>query len=257
MTDHTVEHVEFEDSQSGILLRGRFVIPASYADSVPLVIYLTGDGPKGTKSLSWTNLPPMLLDRGVASFLFDFEGLGNSEGDRSHLTVSRAVSNLHSAYRVACANHLVNTRRIGIFASSFGATALLLRPDIANSVKLLGFKSPAGSLADAYANEAGESGLDVWLAQGYSRELGYDIEVLADAIRCDAYLTATRILTPTYITHGDSDTIVPVRQSKYLKLCLGGPTRLDIFPGVNHGYSEPGAWDRMARIFVDWFAAGL
>jgi hypothetical protein len=65
---------------------------------IPLVIMLTGDGPKGTKSLSWANLPPRLASRGIASFLFDFEGLGISDGVRARLTLTKGIQNFLAAF---------------------------------------------------------------------------------------------------------------------------------------------------------------
>src|SRR5216684_8795322 len=109
---------EFASINTGTLLRGRFTRPvsASTAGKYPLVVMATGDGPKGTKSLSWTNLPPLLCAKGIASFSFDFEGLGYSEGNRAQLTLSRGIDNFRTAFEVTRSTEWVDPNRIGILA---------------------------------------------------------------------------------------------------------------------------------------------
>ena len=253
----TVREVEFKSAGSKAVLRGRFVLPSPSKRKLPLIIMLTGDGPKGTKSLSWTNLPPRLCECGIASFLFDFEGLGYSEGDRSQLTLSRGIANFQAAFTVVLSQNWVEKNRIGLLASSFGASVALLQPDNTNRAKMLGLKSPASFLADAYINESTSDGLDEWIKTGFSQELGYHIDVLHDALRHNVYLTARRIRTRVLIAHGDKDEIVPIRQSKFLLTCLQGDKHLEEFSNVGHNYSEEGAWERMAHLFIEWFRKGL
>jgi hypothetical protein len=218
---------------------------------------LTGDGPKGTKSLSWVNMPPRLLELGIASFLFDFEGLGYSTGDRRALTLSKGISNFASAMQFLRCQDWVDTDRLGVLASSFGASVLLASPVLANAFKAIGLKSPAPFLPDAYLSEVGADLFDKWAERGFLEENGYSFEVLVDALQYNGYVGAREIKVPTLITHGSDDRVVPVLQSKYLVRCLGGETRLVVFDGVGHGYSEGDAWERMAALFTQWFATRL
>lgn len=244
---------EYISGTTNAVLRGRLVYDDSLPVPLPAVIMLTGDGPKGTKSLSWVNMPPRLMEVGVASFLFDFEGLGYSDGIRRQLSLTKGMDNLRSTFVFISQLDLVDKSRLGFLGSSFGATALLLQPDIANKAKLIGLKSPASFLADAYINEIRDAGLDRWLIEGYLDDNGYDIEVLLDCLRHNAFESAMNVTSPCLITHGDADEIVPVRQSKMLAACLAGKTRLEVFPKCDHGYSVDGAWERMATMFVSWF----
>lgn len=254
---YSIQEVEVPSSGT-ISLRGRFVLPSeSISDKLPVVVLLSGDGPKGTKSLSWTNLPPLLSDRGVASFLFDFDGLGYSEGDRSVLSVLKAGQNFIDAWRFVKNSKLVDSSRIAVFGSSFGATVALMNPELMNEAKLLGLKSPASFLADSYVNECSDEELDRWIKSGYSNELGYDVVVLKEALRSNVYSSAEKIAVKTLISHGDLDTTVPLRQSRLLSFMLGGSVQLEVFEGVGHSYSEEGAWQRMAELFVTWFTENL
>lgn len=86
---------------TGTLLRGRYVRP-SRSSKTPIVVMLTGDGPKGSLSMSWQNMPPLLAPLGIGSALFDFEGLGNSEGKREDLTLSVGIANFRSVFAAIC-----------------------------------------------------------------------------------------------------------------------------------------------------------
>lgn len=224
---------------------------------IPLVIMLTGDGPKGTKSLSWTNLPPRLAERGIATFLFDFEGLGFSDGERAKLTLTKGIQNFRSAFALASGQSWADVSRLALLGSSFGAAVALLTPDITNCVKLLGLKSPAPFLAEAYINECATGGVDKWIRDGFSQEIGYDLEVLKNALTYNVFNSAMQIRTPALITHGDKDSIVPIYQSHLLYSCLSGAKQIEVFPGVGHSYSEPGAWEQMASAFIEWFSKEL
>ncbi len=253
-----MREIQFKSRKSGTLLRGRFIETSTQIAKKPLVIMLTGDGPKGSKSLSWVNMPPILEKIGISSFLFDFEGLGYSEGNRRTLSLSVAIDNFSSAFDVVKKEKWVDKRRIGAFASSFGATVLLLVPKVANQLKAIGLKSPATFIADAYYKEIGSKLFDRWRKEGYIDDNGYDFNIFLDALRYNPYKKAMSIRTPCLITQGDSDEIIDLQHSIYLYECLNSVNkRIEIFKGASHGYSEGNSWDRMAAMFVDWFSENL
>ena len=251
-------NIEFQSAGSTTTLRGRFHRADSGRSKSPLVIMMTGDGPKGTKSLSWVNMPPLLEKFGISSFLFDFEGLGYSSGERRVLTVSRGLDNFQAAYRAAIAETWVDAKRIGAFASSYGAAVLLLSPDCANTMKAIGLKSPASFLPDAYFNEIGPEAFDAWRREGFCAQNAYDFQVLKDSLLHNVYQSAGTITPPCLITQGACDEIIALQHTKYLYECLGSTNkRLEVFEGASHGYSEGNSWNRMAAMFTEWFASLL
>lgn len=247
----------FSSGEGGSLLNAQINCGEGFSVRSPVVMMLTGDGPKGTKSLSWVNLPPLLERIGVRSFLVDFEGLGYSSGDRKTLTLSRAVSDLRVAFHYLKESILEPGTSLGAIASSFGASALLMSPNIANSMKAIALKSPAPFLPQAYLNEIGSTEFRNWINSGFSAANGYDRIVLRDAFQHNVYASAASIRTATLITHGTADEIVPFSQSELLAACLSGPVRLVPFENGDHGYSQGGAWDKMAHMYVDWFREGF
>ena len=237
-------------------LAGRIVLPVKhkfFSGKPPLVMMLTGDSPKGSKGLSWVNFPLLLAQKGIASFLFDFEGLGNSEGQRDNLTLTAGIENYRAAFATLERKQICDQDRIGVFAASFGASVAVLAHETTNRACALGMKSPAPFLADAYLNESDSDVLEKWLEVGYSSELGYSIKVLYDALGYNVFAAARRITVRTLITHGLADDIVPVRHSRLLHACLSGDKRFLGKTGVGHNYAEPGAWDDMSNDFLDFF----
>jgi uncharacterized protein len=247
-------------SSNGTKLNGRFAFPAeSMTTLVPVVVMLTGDGPKGTKSLSWTNMPPMLAEKGIASFLFDFQGLGFSGGERRNLTLSIGLEDMKNAMQQVLSEPKIDKERIGLFGSSFGGNVAILYASSSPLIKAIGLKSPVSFYPDSFYCEYGNTLVDRWKEVGYEEHIGFDIQFYLDAFQYNTYGAATGIKCPCLISHGSADTVVPLLQSKHLYFALinSANKSLRIFEGVGHGYSEPGAWDQMADLFVSWFSTTL
>lgn len=236
-----------------IIIRGRCILPDNINKKIPAVVMLTGDGPSGSKSLSWTNIPPMLLKYNIASILFDFEGLGYSDGDRKNLTLTKGVEDFNLIWEYILNFDWLDISKIGIFSSSFGSNVALLNPNILNQAKALAFKSPACFLPDAYMNELSETDKLNWFKEGYCEQNGYEIDVLLDCFKYNAYNEISKIKRKCLITHGTSDEIVPIMQSYYFINLLKCEKELIEFPNGNHGYSINDYWKKMATIFVDFF----
>jgi len=220
---------------------------------------LTGDGPQGTKSATWVNIPQMLAEHGVGSFLFDFEGLGHSDGQRRNLSLSVGLSNLKDAMLILSQQPKVDQERIAIFGSSFGGNIAILHTADTASIRCLGLKSPVSFYPDSFYGELGDVRMSRWAEERYLDDIGFNYEFYLDAFRYNTYDAAMRIHCNCLITHGSADKVVPLVQSKHLAAALvNAPSKeLRILDGVGHGYSEPGAWDQMAALFVWWFVEQL
>lgn len=251
--------LEFQ-SPNGTRLRGRMALPADAGESSPLpvVLMLTGDGTKGTKSETWTNLPPRLASKGVASFLFDFSGLGFSDGDKKHLTLTKGLAEARSAINILMARPEIDKSRIGIFGSSFGGNIAILAATHFRELRCLGLKSPVSFYPDSLYLEFGAELIEQWARLGYVKEIGFDYPFYIDAMRHNTYAAAMTITCPCLITHGSNDNVVPITQSRHLLAALErSSSRLSVYEGVGHHYSEPGAWECMATEFTDWFIEQL
>lgn len=139
MTLHE-ESQTIEDAKRGTSLAGRWVGSGRWGQN-PWVLMVTGDGPKGSRSSGWKNVVPMLNELGIDCYLFDFEGLGDSKGDRSVLTATVAQSNLD-----AVSSHLAAVMRgkapYGVYAASFGAYVALRQRSVLRRSSAIVLKSP-------------------------------------------------------------------------------------------------------------------
>ena len=142
-----IKTIEFEDA--GTILRGRFFTPKGKKD-YPLVILATGDGPRGSNGLTWKNLVPLLIEKGIGAFLFDFAGLGNSDGERRNLTLKIGMSNFIRAIEEVRKHKDHNPTKLGIIAASFGGNVALLIAEKCPNIKAIGLKSPCCYLPEAF-----------------------------------------------------------------------------------------------------------
>jgi dipeptidyl aminopeptidase/acylaminoacyl peptidase len=238
-----------------IILRGTFHLPTNFfpKSKWPIVIMATGDGRKGSGSSTWKPLIEGTINCGIPVFIFDFHGLGKSDGDFSDLSITVAVQNLRDAVRFVKTQAWVDCNRLGILGSSFGGTAALIVSALDMPFKVVGLKSPASFLPEAYENEHGEEGMEKWRAEGISPITGFKYKAYLDAFRYNVYELCKQIKTRILIVHGDSDTIVPLRQSKRLTFILGNIAELKILPGVDHDYKQNGALDKLVQYQTSFF----
>jgi len=255
-----MKEIKFEKlNKEGDILRARFICPDETKIKSALVIMLTGDGPKGSNSMSWVNLPPRLGKFGISTLLFDFAGIGNSDGERKSLTLSKGIDDFKLVFEELYKFDWIDHENIGIMASSFGANVSLLCYEIMNQAKAIGLKSPSCFLPDAYLNEISIEDYRNWTNTGFCEANGYNISVLYDPFNYNTYEEIKKIKTQCLITHGSKDEIVPITQSLYLAHFWGGKAELEIFENGDHGYSKNDGedWEKMASIFENFFKKHL
>lgn len=253
-----IDEIKFEViNESHERIKARFVLPNLTKEKLPVVIMLTGDGPNGSNGMSWNNLSVSLAQNNISTLLFDFTGLGVSEGERKNLTLSKGISDFETIFNSLKDFSWVDLDNIGIMASSFGGSVALHSFEILNKTKAVGLKSPCCFLPDAYINEISDDDFINWIRNKYCKANQYDLNVLLDAFNYNIYADAKNIETKCLITHGCDDEIVPISQSKYLNILLKCPHDFIIFNNCDHGYSIGDSWKRMAELFVDFFTKNL
>jgi dienelactone hydrolase len=131
-----------------------------------------------------------LAERGIASFLFDFSGHGESEGRREDCTLARQCEDLAAAVDVLANRDEVDRRRLGMIGVSTSA---------------------AGALLTAARNPHVRA-LVLWS----STLVGVE-----DAI--------PDVMTPTLLVLGEGDAPILARNEQLLAR-LSGPRRLEAIP---------------------------
>lgn len=245
--------VEFQSD--GTTLRARWYEPEDVV-AFPVALLATGDGPSGSKGETWTNLVPMFEERGIGVFLFDFAGLGDSEGERRELTLSRGITNLKDAMAELQRNERVDRDRVGALGASFGGNVLLACAADVPLLRAIALKSPCSYLPEAFLCEFGPALVERWREAGFLEEVGFDYQAFLDPLAISTYREAGRITAPVRVIHGGADSIVPVRQSHDLLTYLRSGS-LRVLDNADHWYAEGDEWELMATDLVEFLGAAL
>jgi len=259
MNNHKATISQHEFLSNGITLRATAIKPRvlPHPSEQAVVVMATGDGPKGTQSSSWKPLTDAVIAARASVFLFDFQGLGLSDGVQGDLTITAGVENLRDAISALRGLDWARTAHIGGLGSSFGACAMLILQGQESPFLAVGLKSPASFLPEAYENEHGEEGMRIWASKGKSPITGYDYKAYLDSLTYNVYRLARNISCPTLIVHGAADTVVPVAQSRRLARALRNCVALNVLDGVNHDYKQPGALESLSQHQSAFFSAYL
>lgn len=245
--------VEFTDGQN--TLYGTWTLPSSAAD-FPLVVLATGDGRNGSKGQTWQNLVPMLVEKGIATFLFDFTGLGYSPGTYEDLTLTRGCENFRGVMSFIRQNGKHDRSRIGLIGSSYGGNVALLEAANFPEIKAIGLKSASTFLPEGYERQYGSDLMKKWGEDGYSEEVELNYGAVIDALFHNTYEAASRIGGAVRLVHGTADTAVPIRHVRDLVRVMPNATLLEI-EGADHWYAEGDEWQRMAVDLTDFMAKTL
>ena len=226
----------------------------------PIVIMCHGYS-SGKNSKINRLLAPKLAEVGIASFRFDFPGHYDSEGDIADLTISNAVEDLRYAVDFIKEFESVNSKRLGLFGSSFGGTVALWFASSRVDVNALVLRSPASDYAAVREAQLGIEGIRKWKDTGIVSLEGGTVEskyaFYEDAIDHDTYALATKITAPSLIIHGDADDNVPVSQSVRLNEVMGDRASLEVVANAGHSYDKPGQLENVMKLTIEFFQKKL
>jgi len=245
--------IEFKDND--ITLIGQWFEPED-CEHYPVVLLATGDGPSGSKGLTWVNIVPRFLELNYGCFLFDFDGLGYSPNQRRDLTMTKGISNVRAAIKEIKRNPRADTSRIAGVGASFGGNALLLAAPMEPDIKVLALKSPCCFIAEAFICELGLQKVEQWSREGYLEEAGFNYDAFLDSYNHNTYEAASKIEIPVRVVHGSKDSAVPLRQSLDLMKFLKNGS-LTVIEDADHWYAEGNEWELMAADLIAFVKANL
>lgn len=242
----------------GEKLLGAWGKPDNMENDYPLVVLATGDGPNGSKGQTWQQLVPMLIQKGIGTFLFDFSGLGYTYSEEKYrkLTLSRGCRDFRAAIEFVSSNGNHDKNRIGVIGASFGGNVALLESWKFPQIKAIGLKSASTFMPEGYQDELGVSKMEEWGREGYLEEVGHTYEIVLDSLFHNTYEAASRIEVPVRIVHGTADSSVPIRHARDLLKVLKRGSMYEI-DGADHWYAEGDEWDQMANNIVSFMQENL
>ncbi len=251
----TRELVDFA-STNGEHLVGSWAIPDGAAAGFPVVLLATGDGPNGSNGQTWQQLVPLLLEKGLGSFLFDFAGLGNSPGTYRDLTLTIGRENFRDAVAYVTSNGDHDRTRLGVIGSSFGGNVALLEAASHPEIAAVGLKSASTFMPEGYAIELGDEKIEEWARCNFLEEVGHTYDIVLDSLFHNTYEAASRIDVPVRIVHGTRDSSVPIRHARDLLRVLKNGSINEV-EGADHWYAEGDEWQRMADDLVGFMVKNL
>lgn len=218
--------------------------------------FLSGKYSSTNKSLTRT-----LMERGIATFRFDFFGQGESQGSFKDITNTLAVGQAMAALDLMKQQ---GYQRLGLMGSSFGGLVATLTAAQRTDLACLALKCPVVDFAEELRLEFGEAEMARWKAtdtipniMGGTDRIPLRYAFYEDSLRQIAYEPARSITAPTLIVQGDQDEHVPLHQSRKLYDALRAQKRLEILPGADHQFTKGADFARMTTLIADWLTTYL
>ena len=257
----TEQALTFTDP-AGRTVAGILTAPPGSADRLVVLChgFLSNKNSHTNKALT-----PLLLERGIATFRFDFFGQGESEGTFEQITVTSALDQARAAMEQVSS---MGYRRLGLVGSSFGGLIATLAAGGAaehgGSPLALALKCPAPDFPEMLRLEFGEAGMARWKEAdeipditGGTKPIALRFSFYIDSLAHDAYKAAEAIRAPVLIVQGDADEYVPLHQCRRLYEVLQTKKRLEILPNADHGFSKPEDFQKMISLLADWMIEHL
>ena len=207
------------------------------------------------ESQFYKDLEQELNRLGIGTLRYDYYAHGERPEKIEDFTLTQAVKTLEDAIAYTRSKGKYD---IALLGSSFGGVLSLVVASNDPDIKFLVLKSPVTELKSFWKKRVGEQGLRKWKQEGilHYDALGekYDLKYgfWEDFQSYDTLDLATKINCPTFIIHGASDSVVPIKQSRDLAKILG--TKVKVIEGAGHGYNGPGQYQQMKQEIIDFLA---
>lgn len=199
----------------GLELAGRLEWPKRGPRVPPVVVFAHGfdsgkDSPRGGL------VAEGLREAGMATFLIDFTGHGESQGDKHDSTIERQTRDLGAALDLITHTSGVDPSRIGLCGASSGGLVALLTALHDPRVGAVALRGPR---VDGMA----------------ARAHGFNVPIL--------------------MIQGSLDPLLPETENFRNSLPADTDKALEVMPGADHLFSGPGQIEAVRDITAGWFWA--
>jgi alpha-beta hydrolase superfamily lysophospholipase len=209
------EEITFKTSRA-LKLAGALLSPDETLRDIVVFAHGTGSSRSSPRN---RGIAERLLDHGIASFLFDFTGHGQSDGIPEQSTQDQQFDDLISALDFVSSQVFVETRFVGVNGSSTGGTAAIRAAAEDPRVQVMVLRVPRSFGVLQYAPD---------------------------------------VRAPTLIVQGSEDEIV-LPEAQEIYAALGCTKELQIIKGAGHLFDEKPRFlrqmtDATCQWFEQWFS---
>ncbi len=224
----------------------------------PLVVMCHGFG--GTKTqLKFVRLARFLEKNKIASFRFDFEGCGDSEGKFETITVKRQISDFSAAIEKILRQKIIDKSKIAFVGHSLGAVVIVsFLTQTKFSAKTSVFWAPALNQKELLTIWSTKEQLREWKKKGYITILDDKIgsQYLKENEDKDYSLVLFQIKAPILTISGKKDETTPVRFSKELAKKYKN-VKLKVYPEAEHEFEDYYVQQKLIRDTARWLKKHL
>lgn len=224
-----------------------------FRNPIPAIIMTHGYTSKGKNKTNLV-LAEWLIENGIATFIFDLSGHGESSGNISNQTVSKAAIEVQSVYKYVQGMDFVNSNMIGLFGSSFSGTAILHAAANLKDVYAVFLKSPITDYYDTRLHQLGDKKMEQWKKEGeiiLNDGTKSNVSFIDDIMNINTYIDLKAVEVPVIVVQGSEDEDVTKSQIERLRVSLNTrKDRLYIIDGANHSYKKVEHFNEMISIFM-------
>ena len=237
-------------SLAGLLLR-----PESGANAALIVCHgFTGSKEGGGRTLEMGRF--LSRQTGVAVFVFDFAGNGESQGRFEELTLSGQIKDLTAAVDWCTAALGVPVLTMG---RSFGGSTVLCQAAGDTRVRAVCTWAAPARPHELFAGMASDTGEGRIAFSSPEASVRLKKGFLEDLQQHDVLWAAGRLAPrPLMVVHGAVDHDVPPREAEWIYAAAGHPKTIRIIPGADHRFQVHAdlAWEA-TREWIEETLEGL
>ena len=159
---------------------------------------------------------------GFATFRFDYQGRGDSEGDIEYSTISTGLEDVRAAVDYIRNQLWVKLDNIGLFGSEYGSALALLEASRNKFFKFLVLTSPRPEFESFYEG----ADIDEWRKNDFYHTKGLNLHISLhdDMEHYDILNEAKRITAPALIITAEGEESRELGQDKRLKRAMKNVT---------------------------------
>ncbi|MBZ9572425.1 alpha/beta fold hydrolase [Patescibacteria group bacterium] len=219
----------------------------------PLIVICHGFGGDKTRR-EFVRLARDLEKNKIATFRFDFEGCGDSEGKLEKTTVRKQVSDLETVINLILKQKNINKNKIVFLGHSLGCLiAAFFIKQSKFPIKTLVFWAPGFNQKALFPIWNTKNDLKKWRRQGYfiRKDKKFGISYLKENEKKDYTPLFSQIQVPILIVHGQKDETVPIRFSRQLAQKYKN-IKLIILPKADHKFEDYYSQKKLIKETVRW-----